>query len=124
MAANDSVRILVIDDEVRICRVLDRILSRDYEVEVVHSAPEGARRLEEESWSAILCDLRMPEISGMELYRNAVETNPELRGNFIFLSGDLTGAEVQSFLTESGERSIAKPFELGDLRQLVQAVVA
>lgn len=125
MAEKDEQRsVLVIDDEVRICRVLERILAREYDVTIVNDASVGLEYLAERGWDVVLCDLRMPQISGMELYHKAVEARPELSSRFVFLSGDLTGDEIQTFLRTTGERALAKPFELDALRETVRSVFA
>jgi CheY-like chemotaxis protein len=120
---NDSATILVIDDEVKIGRVLSRILSRDYDVTVVSVASDGADALEANLFDLVICDLRMPQISGIELYDQAVQSNDMYAGRFLFLSGDLSGEENEAFFRRTGEAALAKPFELAALRQRVAKMV-
>ncbi len=116
--------ILVIDDEVRIGRVLSRILAKEYEVTVHSDAREAVTALQSKAFDLIICDLRMPEISGVELYEIAIEADPAHAGKFLFLSGDLSGSEVEEFFERTGESRLAKPFELNELRERVSELLA
>ena len=62
-------RILAVDDEPMLCVVIEKILGGDHEVTTVTSAKEALRRLTSgERFDLILCDLMMPEMTGIELY--------------------------------------------------------
>ena len=72
-------RILVIDDEEAVGRAVARILGRDHEVEVFADGRAGlARLLAERSFDLVLCDLMMPELTGMELHAEVKELAPAL----------------------------------------------
>jgi DNA-binding response OmpR family regulator len=115
--------ILVIDDEVRIGRVLNRILSRDYDVTVMSEASSAASALESNLYDLVICDLRMPGISGIELYERAVGSDSKYAGRFLFLSGDLSGDQNEAFFARTGEARLGKPFELAELRERVASML-
>ena len=76
--------ILVVDDEQIIGHAIKRILSDHHEVHVLDSAQEAQRVLtEDESFDLILCDMMIPEFSGMDLYDWLLGANRILdRGSF------------------------------------------
>ena len=76
-----SGRVLVLDDEVLVGKSLGRLLSGAHEVTVLTSPLEALRRFEAgERWDVVLCDLMMPELSGMELEPRLAALEPRLVG--------------------------------------------
>ncbi len=65
-AAPAGAKILVVDDEPNICRVLDRLLTREgYNVETASIARRALERLNDEHFDLILLDIKMPDMDGM-----------------------------------------------------------
>ena len=115
-------RLFVIDDESSIRSAIKRFLTRrDWEVD---EAADGARALEMllESepgfYDVVMCDLRMPTFSGVELYRALVAARPDLVRRLVFSSGDVASVEASTFLSSSGRPVIEKPFELARLEEV------
>ncbi|SYZ72794.1 Multi-sensor hybrid histidine kinase [Candidatus Zixiibacteriota bacterium] len=75
----ESKRILVIDDESRMCHSLEQLLSSGgYEVTTTQSGRDGIKKIQSERFDLILTDIKMPEVSGMDILRTAREVDPEL----------------------------------------------
>ena len=61
-------RILIIDDQDAIRRVLREILENEkYQVDDVGSGAEALQRVNEQEYDAIFCDIKMPEMDGIEV---------------------------------------------------------
>ena len=71
-------RILVVDDDPLVRRSCERILGRDYEVKLTESGREGLASLEAESFDLALVDLKLPDISGMEILQLAPDRFPDV----------------------------------------------
>jgi CheY-like chemotaxis protein len=118
-----SPRLFVVDDEpsirAAICRFLTR---RQWEVE---EAEDGRVALdillhsELNRYDVVMCDLRMPHLSGVELYRALLARRPDLVRRLLFSTGDVVSSEAANFLAESGRPVIEKPFELARLEELL-----
>ena len=81
-------KILIIEDEEPIRRVLVRILSEEDSKFEIHEASDGKKGLDsisKESFDLVLCDIKMPKIDGMELLQRTRKQNPSLP--FIMLTG-------------------------------------
>lgn len=69
-AAAPATRILVVDDDRKLCRLIKEYLEPlGYNVQVAHAGPEGADRAVAESWHAIILDLMLPGCDGFEVLR-------------------------------------------------------
>ncbi|MFH2037693.1 MAG: response regulator [Candidatus Zixiibacteriota bacterium] len=73
-----SENILIIDDEARMCDSLIELFSGyDYNVAATQSSVDALKRIKEESLSLIITDIKMPEVSGLEILRAAKKADPE-----------------------------------------------
>lgn len=69
-------RILIIDDDQNICESIKMILEyENYSVDIAHNAPEGLNKIRQNSYSAILLDIKMPEMDGLEAITKIKEIN-------------------------------------------------
>lgn len=65
-----ATRILVIDDDRKLCRLIrDYLTPLGYAVEAVHSGPEGVERATGETWQAVILDLMLPGLDGFEVLK-------------------------------------------------------
>ena len=120
-------RLFVIDDEPSIRSAIKRFLTRrDWEVE---EAEDGAKALETLLQSepgffdVVMCDLRMPNCSGGDLFRAIVAERPDLVPHLVFSSGDVVSVEASTFLSSCGRPVIEKPFELAQLEKVFDHIL-
>jgi len=117
-------RILVVDDEADIRRSISRFLIRcGWGVEVADSGTEAIRLLAEHSFDVVLCDLRMPGMSGHEFFRHLQGTRSPAVERLVFMTGDVLSPEASRFLQEAGRPVLSKPFPTQDLLAVVAQVV-
>jgi CheY-like chemotaxis protein len=106
--------ILVVDDEAEVRSVVAEFLEDfGYEVLQAEGGPEALRRLEEHpDVQLLISDIRMPEMSGIELAEIATQGNPDLR--VILISGYFVAQQVN-------RRFLRKPFRMKELQAAVRA---
>lgn len=113
---DNTQRILVIDDEPVILKVVKDVLSEQgYDVDVVEDGWAGLDLLKQISFDLILCDLHMPGLSGVEFLGRVEEKHPEMLKHIIFTTGDSSGSDTRRIIEEKGFTCLSKPFELKDL---------
>ncbi len=116
-------RVLIIDDESSVAVMLGRMLEPRYEVVTCESAEEALTRLQEgNDFSAILCDIMMPNMNGMALYEELKRRAPGLEDRFIFMTGGGLLPEVNEFLSRVERPKIEKPFDLKELEHVLAGV--
>ena len=105
-------RVLVVDDEPLIGPVIISLLGGHHVVTEI-SAQKALDRLQRgETYDWILCDLMMPEMTGMDLYE-ALE--PDIRERVIFISGGAFTERAREFLQRVPNRRLFKPFDVETL---------
>ncbi len=116
-------RVLVVDDEAMVGKSLARLLSA-HEVTVLTSAAEALKRATAgERWDVVLCDLMMPEMSGMELEERLSAVAPDLVARIVYMTGGAFTDRSREFLA-AGRPHLEKPVEPAVLRARVAAQVA
>ena len=117
-------RIMVIDDEPLLATALSRMLTPEHEVDAFASARQALERLHAgEQYSLILCDLMMPEMTGMELYALLRHEAPELAERMVFLTGGAFTETGRAFLATTHLPWLEKPFEPDALRARVRTLL-
>jgi two-component system cell cycle sensor histidine kinase/response regulator CckA len=118
LAARRRVRLLVVDDEPRVARGLARALRREHDVSTLTSAREALKCLmESDSFDAVLCDVMMPEMSGVDLHRELERRRPDLAERVLFFTGGAFTPSTQAFVRRMADRCLEKPFDLADVRR-------
>jgi len=117
-------KILVVDDEPTILRFLSQILTDEgHRVEAVDNAAEALEKIKSERYNLILLDIKLPGMSGMELYENIRRMARTLARRVIFITGDVMAADTRNFLSRAGAPYISKPFNIKQLKESINHVL-
>jgi DNA-binding NtrC family response regulator len=115
-------RILIIDDEVAVGRTLNRLLGSQHDVTVVSEGQQALDLFESGvHFDVIICDLTMPELSGIDIYEHCQKQKPELAQRFVFMTGGTFTPASREFLDSVTNIFIEKPFDLQTIRHIVQS---
>jgi signal transduction histidine kinase len=113
-------RVLVVDDEVAIGRVLERTLGRYHDVVTLTSGKEALARIASgERFDAIISDLMMPEVTGMEIYERLSRIAVDQAKRMIFITGGAFTEQTRAFLDSVPNPRIEKPFEVANILAMI-----
>ncbi|PLX93984.1 MAG: DNA-binding response regulator [Desulfuromonas sp.] len=111
-------RILIVDDEEGMRRMLARLLGREgYDIVTAGSGSEALRQIEADDFDLVITDINMPEMDGLELLKEAKAFNPALPAIVITAYGTVESA-VQA-LRGGAYDYITKPFESDEIKLTV-----
>lgn len=111
---------LVVDDEESNAALVRRVLAgAGYDVESTTLSRRALVMIERTAYDAVIADVKMPELSGQELYGRACQIRPEMARRFIFITGDIDGQDTREFLDETRCSYFMKPFNLERLTAAV-----
>jgi len=117
--------VLLVEDERALAKVVsEALIDAGLKVDHAGDGEEALARVRQHTYDVVICDLRMPRVDGMTLYRAIAAASPALARRVIFVTGDVADPEAERFLEESGCRWLAKPFRLGDLLRSVREALA
>lgn len=117
-------KVLVIDDEEPLAMAIKRYLSTDHEVTAVYSASAALDLLESGArYDVVLCDLMMPQITGMELHGLVQRLDKDQAEKMVFITGGAFTASARDFLATTTNRRLEKPFDLKELKKLVNDLI-
>lgn len=110
--------ILVVDDEIFICDLLDEFLTRlGHSVTTALSGHDALIELSKNKYGLVLMDIKMPGMTGRELLRKIREIDGSTRVIVLSAFGD--GVTVNDMLQMGADDFLVKPFELLELEELV-----
>ncbi len=117
VAAGKRLRILMVDDEPHILYYMRATLeSWGHAVEVASDGAYALERAIAGDFDVIICDLRMPHLSGREMYQKLARHDPRAAERIIFATGDTVRGDTLQFLETLGRPYLHKPFTLAELR--------
>jgi signal transduction histidine kinase/ActR/RegA family two-component response regulator len=118
-------RILAVDDEALLLKAYRRMLGEAHELVTALGGQEALNVLARDTrFDVVLCDLQMPEMSGMDLHALVAERHPALADRFVFVTGGAFSGEARRFLEESVPAVIQKPFSVNDILVLVDTIAS
>ena len=109
-------RILIVDDEVSILDSLGRLLVKHgYTVDTVDNCMSALDMTLSEKYDCILLDIKLPGMSGIELYKEIKKSDASLVRKIAFITGNIMEQETRQFLQETRVTYFVKPFEMKHL---------
>ena len=118
-------QILVIDDEIHITELIFDVLSRQgARIDLANSGVEALEQIKKKNYDVIICDQRMPGLSGQRLYRMVESLNPDLQHRFLFVTGDVVNDQTKRFFLQAGVQYVRKPFRIQELVEAIEKVLS
>lgn len=118
-------KILVVDDEPTVREFLTKLLvGKGHEVESVGSASDALTMIKSERYGVILLDVKMPGMSGNELYKRVQKIAKSLAKRIVFVTGDTMGIDTRNFLAKTGAHYISKPIDVKDLMKAINKILS
>lgn len=113
-------RILVIDDDESVLAAIERTLRRDYDVWCCSKARDALTLVESaEHFALIVCDLMMPEMTGIDFHEQLKERHPSVADRVVFLTGGAFTTRAAAFMESLDARCMEKPYDASELRAFV-----
>ena len=121
--ASGEMRILIVDDTESNLAMLKAIFDGQFSVDIARNGAEAFEKVSTGYYSAVISDVEMPVMDGVEFYRKAREIIPGISGRFIFYSASLNLERI-SFFNEHRIRYIVKPASISNIRAAVRDIAS
>ena len=117
-------RILLLEDDAELRDALKNYLeSVPFGVVAVENGVEGLRKVLEERFDAIICDMMMPGLAGDLFYLGVERTKPKLCQRFVFITAHSANEKIKYFIREIGGTMLTKPFLMKELQGAIEFVL-
>lgn len=114
-------RVLVVDDEPMVALAVRRTLETLHDVSVVNRAQDAIEMLRAgERFDVILCDVMMPNVTGIDFFKEVRVLAPSEIDKIVFLTGGAFASHARQFLETIPNVQLNKPFTPDELRSLVR----
>ena len=124
VAGASAHRVLVVEDEDAVAAGLRLLLEQEYQVDVASTGQEALAKLSSGvPFDAVLCDLMMPGMSGIELFRILASTRPGVEEKLVFMTGGAFTQRARSHLSQVDNPVIEKPFTRASFQRVVQELL-
>ena len=115
-------RIMIVDDEKSIRVMLKRVLSdKQFEIDEAADGREALEKIKQEKYSAILLDLRMPEVNGIEVIEKLKEQ--DIDTPIVMMSAYGTVPEAVEAMKLGALDYLVKPFDLDELKLILERII-
>lgn len=119
----ESLDVLIIDDEPQLARALSRLLG-EHQVTIRTSPVQALEELGTADYDVILCDLMMPEMTGQQLFEQLAELRPGMERRVAFMTGGAFTPGAARFLDEVDNPVLDKPMNHQLLRRVIRELAA
>lgn len=115
-------RILVVDDEAAMIDLYEVFLSQIGTVETAVNGVEALAKMEGKPFSAVVTDIDMPVMNGLELYSTVTRRHPALKDRFIFVTGSFDDSRTR-FFKDNKLKYLMKPVSIKDIKKAVLDII-
>jgi CheY-like chemotaxis protein len=118
-------RILIVDDEPMVQKFIMAVLSGErYALDLMDNGNTTLERLRNQEYDVILLDIKLPGMSGIEIYEELKKSFKPLTRKVIFITGDVMSSDTMTYLKSAGIPYITKPFEAALLVKEIDRIIS
>ena len=115
-------KLLLVEDSGPLRTLLSDLLGGLGTVETAENGKQALLKTREHFFSAIVTDINLSLMNGLEFYTRAIEEDPSIQPRFVFCSGYIT-PKRKTFFEKNNVRYLAKPFDVEEFVQVVDDVI-
>ncbi len=116
--------LLIIDDDQMLLKFLEDFLTtKGHNVDAVNNAPDAQKAFRSKKYDLILMDVLMPDVSGIELYKEFHRLDRSVGNRMLIITGDILGKSTRAFLERTGVPYLEKPFDTDALMTKIDEIM-
>jgi CheY-like chemotaxis protein len=118
-------RVLLVDDEPMVQGFLTALLTEEgHEIEIVDNGNDAMERLGNEEYGVILLDIKLPGMSGIDIYKQLRKSSKSLTRKVIFITGDVMSIDTMDFIQSARTPYVTKPFDAAHLVKEIDSIMS
>ncbi|MFZ0392083.1 MAG: response regulator [Calditrichia bacterium] len=117
----DEKKILIVEDEPALASIVLQMLEVfGWTGIITSSAHEALQQLDAEEFRFILMDLSLPDKSGLQLYEDVIQKNPDYRGRVVFSSGYNVSGDLEDVIKRDNLQFLPKPYSINKFKEILE----
>jgi two-component system cell cycle sensor histidine kinase/response regulator CckA len=117
--------ILVVDDEEIIIELYLQLLQAlGHTIDTASTGLEALKKIESRDYDLVITDIKMPKMTGIQLYEKAVAAKPAMQRRFIFITGDMASLTSQQMDTVTDNPCLLKPVNIEKIESTIRQVLS
>jgi PAS domain S-box-containing protein len=118
-------RVLIVEDQEALAVTLSRLLASQHDVSIALRVADATELLRspERTFDLVLCDMLMPDGTGIDVFENACRARPDIAGRFVFMTGGAFTTDIAEFLDRVPNARLEKPFAISELEEIIARVI-
>ena len=116
----DRPKVLVIEDDPLIARVMQRVLAAEFDVTVTQEGQSAIGLMRRQFFAAVVTDVMMPGLTGLDVFKTLRMDNPLQASRVVFVTGCAWAEDLDDQLRETGRPVLEKPFSFAALSEIVR----
>ena len=117
-----TVRLLIVDDERAFARSLQTLLS-DHDIVLAHTGREAVELCSLQDFDCILCDVMMPDLTGMDVYERLEAARPGFGSRIVFMTGGTFTQRARDFRARVSNTFLEKPFDIREVERILASLL-
>jgi DNA-binding NtrC family response regulator len=112
--------VLIVEDENDLSMVFVSILETlGFRGTIAENAERAKSLLQKNKYDILIIDLTLPDIEGVELYKQIISTKPHYKGSVIFTSGAAAYDKLDQLIQKDGNTFLSKPFSINQFKKIL-----
>ncbi|HET6514396.1 MAG TPA: response regulator [Thermodesulfovibrionales bacterium] len=113
-------KILIIDDEPDITEIVSLFAEQlGFAADVSYSGDDAREKFASRKYWVVFCDLRMPGLSGLEIFAMFSQLDPEVKRRFVLITGALIDSDTEAIVRKKRITIFTKPFNFDAFQKIL-----
>ena len=115
---------MVDDEEIIIELYLQLLQALGHTIDTASTGLEALKKIESRDYDLVITDIKMPKMTGVQLYEKAVTAKPSMQRRFIFITGDMNSLTSQQMTTVTDNPCLLKPVNIEKIESTIRQVLS
>ena len=115
---------MVDDEEIIIELYLQLLQALGHTIDTASTGLEALKKIESRDYDLVITDIKMPKMTGIQLYEKAVAAKPSMQRRFIFITGDMNSLTSQQMNTVTHNPCLLKPVNIEKIESTIRQVLS
>jgi CheY-like chemotaxis protein len=116
-------KVLIVDDDLKSTKLMRMLIGNSDCIETASDGREGLNKIKEQCFDLIISDVHMPEMNGIEMYKEAIKTDPDIKNRLLFFSATCN-PDIINFFEEHNLFYMGKPSPVNKIRYMAGKIIS